>query len=106
MKVEFSSSFTRDLRRIRDRSIRERVDKVIDRERVDKVIDRERVDKVIEQIEKVDNFTKTSTIKKLRGHENRYRVRVGNYRLIFQFNEDTVTFLRCLPRQDIYRQVS
>ena len=88
MKVEFSSSFTRDLRRIRDRSIRERVDKVI------------------EQIEKVDNFTKTSTIKKLRGHENRYRVRVGNYRLIFQFNEDTVTFLRCLPRQDIYRQVS
>lgn len=88
MKVEFSSSFTRDLRRIRDRSIRERVDKVI------------------EQIEKMDNFTEKSNIKKLRGHENRYRVRVGNYRLIFQFNEDTVAFLRCLPRQDIYRQVS
>ena len=46
MKVDFSSSFTRDLRRIRDRSIRERVDKVI------------------EQIEKVDNFTETSNIKK------------------------------------------
>ena len=88
MKVEFSSSFTRDLRRIRDRSIRERVDKMI------------------EQIEKMDNFTETSNIKKLRGHENRYRVRVGNYRIIFRFNEDTVTFLRCLPRQDIYRQVS
>ena len=88
MKVEFSSNFTRDLRRIRDRSIRERVDKMI------------------EQIEKMDNFTETSNIKKLRGHENRYRVRVGNYRIIFRFNEDTVTFLRCLPRQDIYRQVS
>ena len=88
MKVDFSSSFTSDLRRIRDRSIRERVDKEI------------------EQIEKVDNFTEISHIKKLRGHENRYRVRVGNYRLILQFNEDTVTFLRCLPRQDIYRQVS
>ena len=88
MKIEFSSSFTRDLRRIRDRSIRERVDKTI------------------EQIEKMDNFTETSNVKKLRGHENRYRVRVGNYRLIFQFNKDTVIFLRCLPRQDIYRQVS
>ena len=88
MKIEFSSSFTRDLRRIRDRSIRERVDKVI------------------EQLEKMDNFTETSNIKKLRGYENRYRVRVGNYRLIFQFNEDIVIFLRCLPRQDIYRQVS
>ena len=85
MKVEFSNNFTRDLRRIQNQSIRERIEKAI------------------EQIERVDNLTEASNIQKLSGGENCFRVRVGNYRLGIQLDKDTVVFVRCLPRRDIYR---
>ncbi|MDE2736878.1 MAG: type II toxin-antitoxin system RelE/ParE family toxin [Gemmatimonadota bacterium] len=85
MKVEFRNSFERDLRRIRDQAIKERIKTVI------------------EQIEKVNDLTEASNVRKLRGGENHYRVRIGDYRLGLLLNEGTVVFVRCLPRQDIYR---
>ncbi|MYB70570.1 MAG: type II toxin-antitoxin system RelE/ParE family toxin [Gemmatimonadetes bacterium] len=85
MKVKFSNGFTRDIGRIRNQSIRERIEKAI------------------EQIERIDNFTETSNIKKLRAGGNHFRIRVGPYRLGFLLENDTVVFTRCLPRQDFYR---
>ena len=86
MKVEFSNGFARDIGRIRNQSIRERIEKVI------------------EQIERIDNFTAASNIKKLRAGGNHFRIRVGPYRVGFRLENDTVVFARCLPRRDFYQQ--
>ena len=86
MKVEFSNGFTRDIGRIRNQSIRERVEEAI------------------EQIERIDNFTEVSNIKKLRAGGNHFRIRVGSYRVGFRLENDTVVFTRCLPRRNFYQQ--
>ena len=86
MKVEFSNGFERDIGLIRNQSIRERIEKAI------------------EQIERIDNFTEASNIKKLRAGGNHFRIRVGDYRLGFRLENDTVVFTRCLPRRDFYQQ--
>ena len=37
------------------------------------------------------------------GNENYYRFRVGDYRIGIVIEEDTVVFVRCLHRREIYR---
>jgi mRNA interferase RelE/StbE len=41
---------------------------------------------------------------KLKGFENRYRIRVGDYRVIYEIHEDVllVLIMRVGPRRDIY----
>lgn len=43
-------------------------------------------------------------IKKLTGHTNFYRYKIGDYRLGFELQGDVVTLLIILHRKDIYRQ--
>ena len=86
MKVEFSNGFARDIGRISNQSIRARIEKAI------------------EQIERIDNFTEASNVKKLRAGGNHFRIRVGNYRIGFRLENDTVVFTRCLPRRDFYQR--
>lgn len=43
-------------------------------------------------------------VKKLKGHKNAYRIRVGDYRIGF-FNEDNTVFIvTVLHRKDIYKR--
>ncbi len=63
MKVEFKSSFARDLKGIKDDDLLKRV----------KI--------AVEAIEKIDSLTKIPNLKKLKGGGNFYRLRVGDYRL-------------------------
>jgi len=39
-------------------------------------------------------------IKKLKGYKNLYRLRIGDYRVIFEWKSNTVTVIRLLTRQD------
>ncbi|MFB2920002.1 type II toxin-antitoxin system RelE family toxin [Aerosakkonema funiforme] len=45
-------------------------------------------------------------IKKLKGLENEYRVRVGEYRIRYEIDDETstVVILHCKHRRDIYRK--
>ena len=49
------------------------------------------------------DFQTIVNLKKLKGDDNAYRLRVGDYRIGFYFDGDTVTFARVLHRKDIYR---
>ncbi|HUO44082.1 MAG TPA: type II toxin-antitoxin system RelE/ParE family toxin [Burkholderiales bacterium] len=42
---------------------------------------------------------------KLAGHDNRYRLRQGNYRIIYLINDDTheITIFKIGHRKDVYR---
>ncbi|MFB2833142.1 type II toxin-antitoxin system RelE family toxin [Floridanema evergladense] len=42
-------------------------------------------------------------MKKLKGYENAYRIRVGDYRIGFTFDSETVIFYRVLHRKEFYR---
>jgi mRNA interferase RelE/StbE len=49
------------------------------------------------------NLNDISNIKKLKGEDNAYRVRVGDYRIGFSLTVDTITFFRVLHRREFYR---
>ncbi len=45
----------------------------------------------------------TGDVKKLKGSRNEYRLRVGNYRVIFELESRTVMVYAIGDRKDIYR---
>ena len=42
-------------------------------------------------------------VKKLKGSRNQYRLRVGNYRVLFELEADTITVYNLGHRKDIYK---
>ncbi len=85
MKVEFKASFARDLKKIKDKSLRARVKELI------------------EAVEQAQGLQEIEGLRKLRGDAGYYRIRMGEYRLGLLIEGDTVTFVRFLHRKDIYR---
>jgi mRNA interferase RelE/StbE len=51
-----------------------------------------------------DPLTREVDVLKIKGHSNRYRIRCGNYRLIFQLNkrEKVLEALQAQDRKDAY----
>ena len=85
MKVQFRESFTRDLRALKDTSVLRRIRKTI------------------ENIEEAATLAQVPALKKLRGGELYYRVRIGDYRIGLAVRGDVVTFVRVLHRREVYR---
>ena len=86
MNVAFRKSFVRDLKKIKDRRILDRVDEVIKR---------------VEAAVSLQNITE---LKKLSGEGKYYRIRMGDFRIGLVWNDGVVEFVRCLSRRDIYRK--
>lgn len=85
MKVEFRDSFAKDLKSIGDKAVLNRVKEVI------------------EAVEKAKSMAGFTHLKKLKGHGNYFRLRTGDYRIGLVLKGDTVIFVRCLNRKDIYK---
>ena len=85
MKVHFREGFLKDLEAIEDNALRKRVGEVI------------------RQVEQAPTLQKVRNVKKLKSCDRYYRIRVGDYRLGFTLQKDTVVLMRFLPRKDIYR---
>ncbi len=85
MKVEFLKKFSKDIEVVNAKSVKLSLMKLI------------------EQIEKVENLDKISNTKKLKGHRNAYRIRIGDYRLGFFYENSTIILARFLHRKDIYK---
>jgi mRNA interferase RelE/StbE len=85
LRVEYKSSFVRDLKKVRDRELKDRIRDAI------------------ELTERARSSQEIENIKKLRGGDRYYRIRVGDYRLGLLVEGDTITFVRCLHRRDVYR---
>jgi len=87
MKVEFKRSFKEDLKKIKDKKILQKVKELIN------------------EIEKVRNLSSIQNIniKKIKGYEDFYRIRIGNYRIGIKIEGDKVIFVRILHRKDIYK---
>ena len=85
MKTLFRKSFLRDLKKIKDRDILDRVQKAI------------------EEVEAASDITVLGQLKKMTGTTSYFRIRIGDYRIGIAVDEDTVEFVRCLSRKDLYR---
>ena len=85
MKAAFKASFARDLKVVKDRVVLSRVTEAI------------------AAVEKASSLTQLVNLKKLRGHKNYFRIRVGDYRAGIALEGDTVVFVRFLNRKDIYK---
>ena len=81
MEIEFSKKFIKDIEKINDRNL---------------------IKKVIEIIEKLKKNEKIE-MKKIKGFKNFYRIRIGNYRLGIEKNDNVIIIKRFLHRKQIYQ---
>ena len=58
---------------------------------------------VFNDIFAIQHLSEISNLKKLKGEYNAYRIRVGDYRIGFFYQDDTITFVRVLHRREFYR---
>ena len=58
---------------------------------------------MLELIERVQSLQEIGDIKKLKGGDRYYRIRVGDYRMGLILDNDTVVFVRFLHRKDLYK---
>ncbi len=85
MKTAFRKSFARDLKKIKDQDLLDRIQQTI------------------EEVEAANDLSSLSSVKKMAGATDYFRIRVGDYRIGIFLDGDTVEFVRCLPRKDLYR---
>ncbi len=62
--------------------------------------------RIVEKILSLAEQPRPLGVKKLKGFEKEYRVRVGEYRIRYEINDETstVVVLHCKHRKDIYRK--
>ena len=85
MQVEFLSKFSKDIERISQKSVKANLSKLI------------------HSLELAENLNNIPNLKKLVGHKSAYRVRIGDYRVGFFFENHKVILARIVHRKDIYK---
>jgi len=85
MQVKIDKSFQKDIKKIKEGNILKRVAVVI------------------RHVRETEKVTEIRNLKKLAISNNEYRIRVGDYRIGLIISEQTVEFVRCLHRKDIYK---
>jgi mRNA interferase RelE/StbE len=85
LKVEFRESFLKDLHSVRDGALRRRIKRKI------------------ESVENTETTESITGLKRLQGHNDYFRIRLGDYRIGLKIESDTIYFVRFLHRREIYR---
>jgi|TARA_B110000908_G_C10044428_1_gene353357 mRNA interferase RelE/StbE len=85
MEVAYLESLVKDLKKIKDKKLLNSLSKVF------------------VNLEKIDDLFKISSVKKMSGHPEAYRIRIGDYRLGFYYTENQIEIARFLKRNDIYK---
>jgi mRNA interferase RelE/StbE len=86
MTTVFKESFLRDIHKIRDKSIKEKIKDIIN---------------FIVEAKTLDHI---SGLRKLKGYKHFYRIRIREYRIGLHIDNDTVTFVVADNRKDIYKR--
>ena len=85
MKVRFRNSFKKDLKRINDQKVLENVSQVI------------------ATVKGAESLAEITNLKKLKGYDDFYRVRIGEFRIGIRLVDGEIIFVRLLHRKEIYR---
>ena len=82
-----------------------KIDKVFEKD-TDKIKDKKilfKIADVIEKVKEAGDIISIKNIKKLKGSNKFYRIRIGGFRIGIIIDNDIVEFIRCLHRKDIYK---
>lgn len=85
MKSVFLSSFLKDVNKIRNAKLRDAVAEAI------------------KDVEAAESINAIHSVKRLSGHREYYRIRIGDWRIGLKLHAETALFVRCLHRKDVYR---
>ncbi len=85
MRVKFGKLFSKDLLKIKDSTLKKDIVEII---------------VLLENSESIQNI---SDIKKMKGHSEAYRIRIGKYRLGFYFDGEVIELARFAKREDLYK---
>lgn len=85
MKALFRESFLKDVEALRESAVKQRVQRSI------------------AQVKQAATLKDVRNLKRLKGSDSCYRIRIGDYRLGLVLEESAVVFTRCMHRKDIYR---
>ena len=85
MKVEYLKQFSKDLLKVKDESLKDDLFNAI----------------II--LKNAETLNVLSNIKKLKGYQHAYRIRIGKYRLGFYFDGEVIELARFVKREDIYK---
>ncbi len=86
MKVEYRTLFLRDLKKLKKQEVYASIYEL-----------------VFTTLPEATSIQELPNLKALVGTSNRYRIRVGNYRIGFEVNGDQIELMRVLHRRDFYR---
>jgi len=85
MEVEYLKNFIKDLQKLNDVTLKKQLFDVIN------------------DFKLADSLNDLPNIKKLKGHPEAFRMRIGKYRLGFYFNGKVVEMARFVKRESIYK---
>ena len=85
MQSKFRASFLKDVKRIGQKLVAEKIESAII------------------NVEEAKTIQQISNIKKLKGSKSAYRIRVGDYRIGILVSENSVEFICCLHRKEVYK---
>ena len=85
MKVEYKKSFLKDLKKLKNKNLKNSILNCI------------------EEVESAPNIRQITNLKKLTGYENHYRLKIGDYRIGLKLENDVMYFVVFDHRKDIYR---
>lgn len=85
MVVYTTNSFNKDISKIRNKKITTKIEAAL------------------QKMETANMVSEIAGIKKLAGHSNAYRIRIGNYRLGFFLIENSIRLTIFADRKDIYK---
>jgi mRNA interferase RelE/StbE len=80
-----------------DKSFEKDTDKISNTKLLLKIAD------TIEAVENCKSLSEIKNLKKLKASTDCFRIKIGDYRIGFQFMDDCILFERCLHRKDIYK---
>ena len=85
MRIYFEASFARDLKKIKEKTLFNRIEQII------------------AEVKTATELNEIKNLSKMRGYLTFYRIRLGDYRIGVEVQEHEVIFIRVLHRKDIYR---
>jgi len=87
MKILYTKQFSKDLDGI-----------------VNNIKLKNRLLQLFEQIKQLDSLAELDNVRKIRGYNDYYRIRIGDYRLGVKIKGNSIEMLRLLHRKDIYKR--
>ncbi len=86
MKVQYRQAFLKDLKQLKSSTSYQRIYEL-----------------AFTTLPEINTLQEISDIKTMRGYTNRYRIRIGDYRVGIEVNGDVIEVMRVLHRREFYR---